>query len=158
MFKKYPKKLLKALLYVLFIAALWVPLSAILITAIAVVTKNQILQSLLLAIIPLVIVTVFTYKRRLNFQDMRREYLEWLEERNLGFKGRTLYILKSPDFVCEFFAFLTIFLPLMVVSLIFSIQNIVTVLLSLVIFAICDLFAWYFVYRKWESERIRKYR
>ncbi|MGM9680485.1 MAG: hypothetical protein ACI3XR_03165 [Eubacteriales bacterium] len=157
MFRKYPKKLLKALLYLLFCNALSLPFFMILRTVLAAITQNQTIQSVCCLIVPAVILAVFTYKRRLNFQDMRREFVEMLENRSLSAKERVVFILKSSDFICELFAFLTVLVPLIIIYMISSIWNVILVLPAILLFVICDLFAWYFVYRKWESERIRKY-
>lgn len=157
MFKQYPKKLLKALLYLLFSDALSLPFFMILKTALGAITQNQTIQSVFCLIVPAIILAVYTYKRRLNFQDMRREYIKMLENRSPNTKDRVVYILKSSDFICEFFAFLTILLPLIIIYMISNIWNVILVIPAVLLFVICDLLAWFFVYRKWESERIRKY-
>lgn len=154
MLQKYPKKLLKGLLYIVFILLLWVLLSGVLSTIIAIVTQDPTLKSILIMIVPMVIVSVFTYKRRVNFQDMRREYVTELDGRTPTVMERIVYVIKSADFICELLAFLTLFMPLILITLVMSPANLLTMLIAVIFFALCDIPTWYFVYRSWEKERI----
>jgi len=157
--KLYFKKLISIILYTLIFIAIYL-IGFSIISLIANFFKVLIIRTIISFGIPLTIILIRIYNKRLENPDLRREYLASVKEGKLNLKEEWQYMFKFPHFLAELLAFSTLafaysLLTVIGVSVPFIIK-ILSILLAFVIFAglycIIDFFHWILVHRTWKKE------
>ena len=157
--KLYFKKLISIMLYTLIFIAIYL-IGFSIISLIANFFKSLLVRMIISFGIPLTIILIRIYNKRLENPDMRREYLASVKKGKLSLKEEWQYIIKFPHFLAELFAFLTLafvysFLSIIGFPVPFIIR-ILSMLLCFIIFAslyfVIDFSHWIFVHRTWKKE------
>ena len=157
--KLYFKKLTSIILYTLICIVIYL-IGFSLISLIANFFKVLLIRQIISFGIPLAIILIRIYNKRLENPDLRREYLTAVNTERLNLKEEWQYIIKFPHFLAELFAFFTLAFLYSILTVIGVpvpfIIKILSILLAFVIFAglyfIIDFFHWILVHRTWKKE------
>ncbi len=159
--KLYRKKLFSILLHTIVCYVIYL-IGFSLISLIANFFTNPFIKLVFLLGIPLMIVLIRVYNRRLENAELRRSYLGDANRDRFAVADEWRCMLKFPHFLAELFAFATILFP---VTLIISITlpttwwiRIFVGLLSFGllwgIYFIVDFALWLFIHKAWRKEYI----
>ena len=157
--KLYFKKLTSIIVYTLICIAVYL-IGFSLISLIANFFKVLIIRTIISFGIPLIIILIRIYNKRLENPDLRREYLASVKEGKLSLKEEWQYIIKFPHFLAELLAFSTLAFAYSLLTVIGVpvpfIIKILSILLAFLIFAglyfIINFLHWVFVHRTWKKE------
>ena len=155
--KLYLSKLWRGILAVAIVALLQSMLMDVLITVVNVFIPESLalVRNILYLAIPVFWVALVTYLRRQNNSEMRRLYQAELGSAPFEWLTDLKKTAKSPDFLGELFAFLTLLLPIMI--LFCAVINVpVSLILYPLVFVVIDLSIWMLLHRTWAKERIHR--
>ena len=157
--KLYFKKLSSIILYTLICVAIYF-IGFSIISLIANFFKNAIIRLIILLGIPLTIILIRIYNKRLENPEIRREYLASVNKEKFNLKDEWQYMIKFPHFLAELSAFSTLaflyaLLTVIGVPVPFLIK-ILSILLAFIIFAglyfVIDFGLWILIHRTWKKE------
>ena len=153
--KIYLSKLWRGIAALVFFAIMSYLLTDVLITAVNVVIPVSLpwLRRICYLAVPTLIAVAVTYIRRQNNGEMRRAYQTDLGDASFQWFPEIKKILKSPDFIAELAAFVTLLFPFIIVVGIW-VNPIASVIFYLAAFVLIDLSIWLFLHYKWAKERL----
>ena len=110
--------------------------------------------------IPLVIVLIRVYHKRIENNEMRRSYLAEANRERLILKEEWQYMIKFPHFLAEILAFVTIFSPIVIaVGVANPVNFFVGILAGAIVLAtfgmiyfVLDFALWMIVHNTWRKE------
>lgn len=154
--KLYFIKLGKGLVLTAFVWLALDMLLDVLITAVNVIIPKSlpIIRTICYLALPVFFIALYTYLRRQNNGEMRRSYLDALDDSPFVLGKELTIVLKSRDFLTELAAFGTILIPLSLSRNILS--TLLTVVIYTLFFLLIDAGIWLLIHRKWAKERLRK--
>ena len=153
--KLYLSKLWRGILAVAIVKLLSSMLTDVLITAVNVFIPESLalVRNIFYLAIPIFLVALVTYLRRQNNSEIRRLYQAELGADPFRWATDLKKTVKSPDFRAELFAFLTLWLPILILfGVVINVP--VSLILSLVLFVVIDLGVWLLLHRSWAKERL----
>ena len=153
--KIYLSKLWRGAVALVFVAVMSYMLMDVLITVVNIVipVSLPLLRSICYLAIPTLIAILVTYLRRQNNSEMRRTYQADLGDASFQWIPEIKKVLKSPDFIAELAAFITLFIPLIMVIGIL-VNPIVSTILYFTAFVVIDVGIWLVLHHKWAKERL----
>ena len=122
--------------------------------------KHPIIRFGVLFGIPLVIVLIRVYHKRIEDNEMRRAYLALANKEKLVLKEEWKYMIKFPHFLAEILAFVTIFSPIVIaVGLANPANFFASILAGVIVLAtfgaiyfVLDFALWMIVHNTWRKE------
>lgn len=157
--KLYLKKVLSMLIHLAICFAVYFIGFSIL-SLIANFFKHPLIRFGVLFGIPLVIVLIRVYHKRIENNEMRRSYLAEANRERLILKEEWQYMIKFPHFLAEILAFVTIFSPIVIaVGLANPANFFVSIIAGVIILAtfgtiyfVLDFALWMIVHNTWRKE------
>lgn len=160
--KLYFNKLGKAVVFTLIVLLFQALTSNIIFTLTGLAIKNESIKSLLIILIPIIIMTIITHKRRINNYPKKLKYFDIMKDEKFSTRSDISDIFKSCEFKMEIIAFSTLMLPLffsllsgLEIKFVFKfILCLITICVFIFIYLIVDLSSWHMVHKVWITQRI----
>ena len=157
--KLYGKKLFSILLHTIICYVIYL-IGFSLISLIANFFTNTFIRLVILIGIPLTIVLIRVYNRRLETPEFRRSYLADINRDKFSFTDECRYMLKFPDFLAEIFAFATILFPIVLITNMTlpttwwmrSLGGLLSFCLLWAIYFVIDFSIWLHIHYLWRKE------
>ncbi len=157
--KLYFKKLWSIIVYALTCFAIYF-IGFSIISLIANFFKNPIVRLIILLGIPLTIILIRIYNKRLENSEMRREYLASVNQEHSALKDEWQYMIKFPHFLAEVFAFSTLtflftFVTIIGIAVPFAVRifsMLIVFIISAGLYFVIDFGLWMLVHRTWKKE------
>ena len=157
--KLYFKKIFSITLYSLICLAIYF-IGFSIISLIANFFKNPIIKLIILLGIPLTIILIRIYNKRLENPEMRREYFAAVNQGRFALKEEWRYMIKFPHFLAEILAFSTLaflfaFVTIIGIAVSFTVKllSMLTVfIISAGLYFVIDFGLWMLVHRTWKKE------
>lgn len=156
MFKRYGKKLLWGILYVVIGYILNTFLYPIILAFFSAFLGTETVWINLIPAWPGIVFWIVAYNFRINRPEMRREYLASLGEQRPGRKETWKYVFRMPELMLDFLAFLTI-LFFYLLSILIQTQSLGLCMfffwIYIPLYAVTDALSWFLVHRYWQRSK-----